>query len=106
LHRLAIQSGQTDHNRCNVGLKWIKESETIFPRDQGRVFAESAGRKPLSRVEAESTYGLARGRGRKFVETDVEKSRVGQRFNPETQAKELVIKGDVKFQNPKFTSRP
>ena len=62
--------------------------------------------KPLSKVEAETTYGLDPGRGRNFLETDVAKSRVSQRFNPDTGAKELVIKGDVQLQNPTFTRRP
>jgi hypothetical protein len=55
---------------------------------------------------AETTYGLKQGRGRNFVESDVPKSQVSQRYNPKTGANELVIKGDVPLKNPTFTERP
>jgi hypothetical protein len=57
-------------------------------------------------VEAETKYGLKPGRGRNYIETDVAKSQVGQRFNPKTKTIELVVKGDVKLHNPTFVKRP
>lgn len=94
------------HYTNSKGLKGIQEEGVIRASDQNRVFAESANRKPLSPREAEDVYGLKRGRGQHFVETDVPKNQVGQRFNPDTGSKELVIKGDVPLQNPTFTKRP
>jgi RHS repeat-associated protein len=93
------------HYTNNKGLEGIAESGIIRTSDQDRVFAESARRKALSQVDAQVTYGLKDGRGRNFVETDVPKSQVGQRYNPETGANELVIKGDVPLRNPSFTKR-
>jgi RHS repeat-associated protein len=87
------------------GLSGIQDSSIIRASDQDRVFAESARRKPLSPREAESTYGLKRGRGQNYVETDVPANQVSKRYNPKTQADELVIKGDVTLENPSFEKR-
>jgi RHS repeat-associated protein len=87
------------------GLSGIQASSIIRASDQDRVFAESARRKPLSPREAESTYGLKRGRGQNYVETDVPANQVSKRYNPKTQADELVIKGDVTLDNPSFEKR-
>ncbi len=63
--------------------------------DQGAVFCESARRNPLSPRDAEAKYGLRRGRGRDYVETDVPSSWIIRRTNPLTRAEEWLIRGDV-----------
>jgi hypothetical protein len=88
------------------GLQGIAKENVILASDQNRVSAESARLDPLSQVQAETKYGLKPGRGRNFVETDVAKSQVSQRFNPMTGANELIIKGDLPLQNPTFIKRP
>lgn len=94
------------HYTNSKGLKGIEESKVIKATDQNRVFAETAGRKPLGQIQAEARYGLKPGRGRNYVETDVPKSQVSQRYNPSTGANELVVKGNLPLLNPTFTRRP
>jgi len=104
--KIAQEAIRIRHYTNAKGLQGIAEKSIITASDQNRVFAESARLKPLSQLEAESTYGLKPGRGRNYVETDVAKSSVRQRYNPKTGANELVIRGDVPLQNPTFTKRP
>jgi hypothetical protein len=74
--------------------------------DQGRVFAEPASNRVLSRADAEAKYGLKQGRGRDYVETDVDASCVEYRYNPLTGANEITVKGEVPLSNPTIVRRP
>jgi hypothetical protein len=73
--------------------------------DQGRVFAESANSRPISRADAESTYGLKPGRGRDYVETDVDVACIEYRYNAKTRANEITVKGDIPLRNATIIRR-
>lgn len=78
----------------------------IEASDQGRVFAESASSRPLSSADAEAKYGLKQGRGRDYVETDVDASCIDPVYNALARANELTIKGDVPLRNAEIVRRP
>ncbi len=87
--------------------KRIEQDGVIKADDQGCVFCESASRKPLSPRDAEAKYGIGRGRGQAYVETDVPSSSVSSRFNPLTRADEMLIRGDVPLSpNARIVRRP
>jgi len=94
------------HYTNNAGINGIQATGVITPRDQGRVFFESANRTPLSPRDAERRYDLGRGRGRNYVETDVPRSRVGIRANPRTRVDEYYVLGPVPLRNPNIVRRP
>jgi RHS repeat-associated protein len=93
------------HYTSNKGLKGIKEDEIIKASDQNTVFAERARGKPLSKIDAQDTYGLKPGHGQNYIETDVPAHRVNKVYNPTTKNFELQIKGDVPLENAKFFKR-
>ena len=93
------------HYTNKQGIDGIEGSGVIHASDQNRVFAESARRRALSARNAEDKYGLKRGRGRNFVETDVASDRVKRRANPLTGADELTVEGDVVLSNPTIVRR-
>jgi hypothetical protein len=64
------------HYTNTRGFDGIQQGGVIRAYDQGRVFAEFIGSRPLAARDAEATYGLRRGRGRHYVETDVDAGRI------------------------------
>ena len=93
------------HYTNDDGLKGIKRDKKIRAKDRNRVHGENARKKPLSPAVAEDKYGIGDGRGKNFVETDVEASRVENYKNPTTKWRELRVKGDLKLRNPSFRRR-
>lgn len=87
------------------GSNAIEEEGVIRARDNNRVYVESANQKPLNQVEAESKYQIKQGRGRDYVETDVESSRLEWVKNPRYGTEELTVKGDVTLQNSSIVRR-
>ena len=85
------------HYTNRKGSEAIERERTIRARDSDCVFCEPARRRPLSPRDAEDRYGLQRGRGRDYVETDVAASRVERVRNPQTRVNELRIRGDVRL---------
>ena len=91
------------HYTNSKGLKGIQETMEIQIKDKGRVHAESANSKPLSSVEAEAKYGLKDGRGRNYIEFEIDASKVEYYKNPDTGALEFRIKENVKLDPEKTT---
>jgi len=87
------------------GLEGIQESGVILAKDQGKVFFESARKRPLSPHDAQDTYGIKRGRGRNYIETDVYQYQAEKVYNPKFQVEEFTIKGNVDLDNPTFMKR-
>jgi RHS repeat-associated protein len=83
------------HYTNRSGSEGIERDRVIRACDQGSVFCERARGNPLSPRDAETRYGLRRGRGRDYVETEVPTSWIIRRKNPLTRADELVIRWDV-----------
>lgn len=69
------------------------------------MYVEPANKKPLSQIDAESKYQIESGKGRDYVEFDVETNRLEWVENPRYHTKELTIKGNVKVRNAKYTRR-
>lgn len=66
---------------------------------------ELANKKPLSSQQAEEIYQIGRGKGRNYVEFDVDSSLLEWVENPRYHRMELTVKGDVKIENGKFFKR-
>ena len=94
------------HYTNRAGSNRIEASGVITGLDQNRVFAEPASSRVLSRADAEDRYGLKEGRGRDYVETDVDASCVEYRYNPKTGADEITVKGEVPLRDPTIVRRP
>ncbi|MGI8413382.1 MAG: HYD1 signature containing ADP-ribosyltransferase family protein [Solirubrobacteraceae bacterium] len=86
-------------NTNKAGFDRIVRQGVIRAGDRGRVFGENARNRPLSPREAERRYGLGRGRGNHYIETDVPNARISRVKNPRTGAPELQIRGDVPLRN-------
>ncbi len=94
------------HYTNTKGLKGIQESGIIYAKDNNRVYLELADRKPLSRIEAEELYQLGKGKGRNYIEFDINTSQLVEWIeNPRYHALELTVKGDVKIENARFVKR-
>ena len=93
------------HYTNNKGLEGIKSSGKIIAKDNNRVYVEPAKKKPLSMKDAEDLYQLSKGKGRNYVEFDVDSSLLEWLDNPRYHKKELTIKGDVIIKNAKFFKR-
>ena len=93
------------HYTNSKGLNGIQQSGIIYARDNNRVYLEPAKRKPMSIVEAEKFYKLKKGKGRNYVEFDVDSSKLEWVENPKYHRLELTVKGDVTIENPKFFKR-
>lgn len=93
------------HYTNRKGSNAIEEEGVIRARDNNRVYVESANQKPLNQVEAESKYQIKQERGRDYVETDVESSRLEWVKNPRYGTEELTVKGDVTLQNSSIVRR-
>ena len=93
------------HYTNSKGLNGIRQSGVIYARDNNRVYLEPAKRKPMSIADAEEFYELKEGRGRNYVEFDVDSSELEWVENPRYHRLELTVKGDVTIENPKFFKR-
>lgn len=93
------------HYTSNSGIKGIAESGVIKASDQNKVFADLAKGKPLSPRDAEEKFGIKRGKGQNYVETDVPADKIDRVYNPKTKVWELTVKGDVILENPTFEKR-
>jgi hypothetical protein len=93
------------HYTNSQGVEGIEASNVIEFGDQGSVFFERAGGKPLSPRDAEAKYGLKKGNGRHIVETDVPLSRVNREWNPSRKTQELRVSGNVPLVNPRIIRR-
>ena len=93
------------HYTNSKGLNGIRQSGIIYARDNNRVYLEPAKRKPMSIADAEEFYELKDGRGRNYVEFDVDSSELEWVENPRYHRLELTVKGDVTIENPKFFKR-
>lgn len=86
-------------------MKGIKESGTIIAQDNNRVYLEMANKKPLSSREAEEFYQIVRGKGKNYIEFDVDSSLLEWIENPRYHRMELTVKGSVEIKNAKFFKR-
>lgn len=82
-----------------AGFDRIVRDRVIRARDRGRVFGQNARDRVLSPRDAEKRFGLGKGRGNHYVETDVRSNRIAEVKNPRTGFKELQVKGDVQLRN-------
>ncbi|WP_353736176.1 HYD1 signature containing ADP-ribosyltransferase family protein [Snodgrassella sp.] len=81
-------------------------TQLIKARDNGRVYVEPANKKPLSQIKAEDKYGIKKGRGRDYIETDVPIEKLEWIKNPAYHTEELTIKGDIVLsKNAKIVQR-
>ncbi len=83
------------HYTNRKGSNAIEETQKIIAADNNRVYVEPANRKPLSQIEAENKYQIKRGKGRDYVEFDVQKNKTEWVKNPRYHDEELTIKGGV-----------
>lgn len=60
---------------------------------------------PLSSRDAEEKYGLAKGHGRDYVETDFPRQSVKNEYNPRTRTYEIAIRNKVPLVRPTFHRR-
>ena len=93
------------HYTNSKGLKGIQESGVIYAQDNNRVYLELAKKKPLSSIEAEVVYQLKPGKGKNYVEFDIDNSVLKWIENPRYHKMELTVKGDIKIKNAKFYKR-
>jgi hypothetical protein len=76
-------------------MRKIMAEQRIVARDQNKVFVERAADRRLSAADAEIRYGLDDGKGRAFVEFDIEPVLLLWRKNPQLRVHEFFIVGDV-----------
>lgn len=93
------------HYTNSKGLKGIEESGIIYAQDNNRVYMEYAKKRPLSSIEAEDFYQLKKGKGRNYVEFDVDTSSLEEIENPRYHRMELTVKGDGTIKNAKYYKR-
>jgi hypothetical protein len=77
----------------------------IRAKDNNRVYLEPASKKPLSKVEVQKKYQIKENKGRDYIETDVENSRLEWVENPRYHKKELTVKGDLELKNHTVVQR-
>ena len=74
----------------------ILKEGILRPNTKGKIFAEKANRKTLSKTDAESRYGLERGKGRDVVEfSPMEDQRWEVKYNPVMKVEEVIVYGKV-----------
>ncbi len=83
------------HYTSTSGKRGIQSSNRIVASDQDSVFADLARGRPYSPRDAESRFGIRRGRGNAYVEFNVLDSEVSIVNNPLTKVREFKFKGDV-----------
>ena len=88
----------------NSGLTGIKSAGAIIPRDQNKIFAVPAKKKPLSPRDAESAYSIKPGKGNNYIDFDACPGEFSERFNPVMKITEHVHTGPIKLEgrNPTF----
>ena len=93
------------HYTNSKGLKGIKDDGKIIARDNNRVYLEPANKPALAPGKAEELYQLKKGRGKNYIEFDVDTNSLEWVENPRYHRDELTVKGDVKIENPEFFKR-
>ncbi|WP_369303270.1 RHS repeat-associated core domain-containing protein, partial [Pseudomonas sp. N2-5-1-1] len=93
------------HYTSRAGSKGIEKEGAILAQDSNRVYLESAKSKVLNPTEAQDKYHIKKNKGRDYIETDVEESRLELIKNPRYNSTELTVKGNLTLKNPKFTRR-
>lgn len=73
----------------------ILNDGTIAARDQNKVFVEYADADPYHPRDAETRYGLKRGKGNAYIEFGAEEDEVLEQTNSLTGRKEFYLRGDV-----------
>ena len=101
----AEETTRVRHYTNRKGSKSIEQEGVSRTRDNNRVYVEPASKKPLSQIDAETTYQIKPGRGRDYVETDVPNSQLEWVNNPRYGTPELTVKGDVPLQNSSIVRR-
>jgi len=105
LAREDCETTRVRHYTNRKGSNAIEDEGVIRARDNNRVYVEPANKKPLSQVEAERKYQIDPGRGRDYVETDVQSSNLEWMKNPRYGTQELTVKGDIPLQNAEIVRR-
>ncbi len=95
------------HYTNRRGAREIESQGVIKGGSKNKVYAERVAgstKKPLSRIEAQETYGLKQGRGSHRVEFDLPPNKTASKqYNRQTKAYEWTIEGDVRLgPNTKF----
>jgi hypothetical protein len=94
------------HYTNRKGSNAIEQDGVIKAKDHGRVYVEPANKKPLNQIKAEDKYGIKKGRGGDYIETDVPTEKLEWIKNPAYHAEELTIKGDIVLsKNAKIVQR-
>jgi len=104
---LSSETVRLRHYTNKKGIDGIEAELLIRARDSGRVFAEKASKNALSKVEAETTYGIRKGHGRHYVEFEALETEFDEQENNMTKAVEITIEGDVDLsdRSPTFFRR-
>ncbi|MBC8106711.1 MAG: hypothetical protein H7Z14_08995 [Anaerolineae bacterium] len=76
-------------------MRKIKDQLRIVARDQNKVFVEPASARKLSPADARKRYGLKPGKGRAYVEFDVESVLLETKRNARHEIDEYFIVGNV-----------
>ena len=82
------------YTRVSGRDKILAESR-IVAGGRGRVFFERADRKPLGPILAQDTYQIGRGKGRAYVEFDIDEALVLLEYNTRIKMNEMSMLGDV-----------
>jgi RHS repeat-associated protein len=93
------------HYTNRKGSNAIEQDGIIRARDNNRVYLELASKKPLNQIDAETKFQINPGRGRDYIETDVDNSRLEMIKNPRYGTEELTVKGDLPLENATITRR-
>jgi RHS repeat-associated protein len=91
------------HYTNKSSAKKIEDSGEITGSDHGRVYFESASKKPLSPQKAVKKHKIKNADS--YVETDVPKSSVEMVKNPLTGVQEITVKGSVPLSNSTVVHR-
>jgi uncharacterized protein RhaS with RHS repeats len=71
------------HYTSRAGLEGLEKEGAILAQDNNRVFLEPAKSKVLNPTEAQNKYQIKKNKGRDYIETDVEKSRLELKKTPD-----------------------
>lgn len=95
------------HYTNKKGIDGIEKEKIIQTGDRGRVFAERASRPVLSKIEAETKYGIKQGHGRHYIEFDAFEDEFMEVENKLTQSVEITIEKDIHLEgrHPKYFRR-
>lgn len=79
-------------------MRKILREQRIIARDQNKVFFEFVSARTLPPKDAENRYGLYEGRGRAYVEFDMEEAAMGTQYNKRQRIDEHFVIGNVELQ--------